>query len=259
MEDCRHMLRAELSERQIIQDDYSQSDFARELELSPSALSRVLSGKRMVSQKLAEVVTSNIQGWTEFQKNLFVLYAKRDSSKTKELQEIAENEILLAKGQNQAIPSRAIEKVKYVTDITNFAVLEALTLNNTPLEKMAGYLGISQIALDVCMERLSRAGLIKKSHGRWLPTSGKAISNTPSKILRKTHTSSIHHTLKSLASSRHIMARSEVINIDPEQFEAARELYRKLIDRIMHMTTDNEKNDCVLHVNINLFKAPKIT
>lgn len=224
--------------------------------MSKSYLSRVLSGKVKVSKKLAHKIIAHTPSWTESDRSVFLLLSKKDNaSSEKELVEI-DTEIEKELEKESCIPDREVELLKHITDIKHFAILEAISLRKLDQNNLANFLGMSPIALSACLDRLVHNGLAKQDdNGRWhRVTSGSAKAfKRPSRIIRKTHTSSIEHAQKAIYTKKHILSRSEVVNIGPDQIEEVRKVCRRMIDEICHLAEDDPKNDSVIHLNLNLF------
>lgn len=77
--DYRSILKEQLQSRQELNSSYSLRAFAKKLELSPSKLSEVISGKKRLSSKRAEDVVNKLE-LSDNERELFVLSAQIESS-----------------------------------------------------------------------------------------------------------------------------------------------------------------------------------
>lgn len=80
--DYREILRNQLQRRQEVNSKYSLRAFALRLEISPSKISEILSGKKRLSVDRAEVIANKL-GLSPQEKELFVLSAQLETASKK--------------------------------------------------------------------------------------------------------------------------------------------------------------------------------
>lgn len=253
----RHILREALVERCRENPQYSLRAFARDLELAPSQLSRVLNGRQNISVNSAKFIADKIFK-DEIKKEQFLnlveySVAKKQSHKNRALQKIEESS-----SQDQVLKLQ-LEHMKFVADWYHLAILELLTLTEVPQKPntYANYLGITEIEVKDALERMHTIGVIKKQKDKWVATA--PIVNTPTgipnKSLREHHRQLITKAIESI----------ETQNIDERYLRGKtmampKRNYTKLVGLIEDFMSDvsktlksTAKKDSIYQLNVQLF------
>lgn len=138
-DNCRALLKRELQDRCQKNPQYSLRAFARSLGMESSYLSKILSGKRNITQttlkKLAAKLSFNEDSVKAFQK---------------------------LQGQKDGYQSISADQIIILSEWQHFAILEVLV--NKPeanAKKLAYHLGINELLVKDSIERLSRVGYIQ--------------------------------------------------------------------------------------------------
>jgi uncharacterized protein (TIGR02147 family) len=148
-------LRSQLLEAQQKNSAFSLRAFASKLQMSPSALSEILNGKRRVSQQLAEKTLILMGTEPSELAKILRLFEKRDLS-------ISEDK---ANGSYLELKS---DQFQLIAQWYHFAILslaETKGFKATPLW-IAKRLGIKVIEAEQALERLNRLGFIQWSRSQ---------------------------------------------------------------------------------------------
>jgi uncharacterized protein (TIGR02147 family) len=168
------VLRQELQKRKRVNGHYSLRAFARNLGLSSSFLSKVIAGKRSVSQETFYKITSRLNLSQNHTEALF----NQSSIKVT----TPDFEIIKA------------DHFRLISDWHHYAILECATLTDfEPSARwIANRLSISEERAKTGLERLTRLGLLK------IDKNGQVIS-----VAQEHYTSGILQTVPSTAHTEH--------------------------------------------------------
>jgi uncharacterized protein (TIGR02147 family) len=168
---------------------YSMRAFARDIGISPSRLSEVMSGKERISEKSGIIVADNL----------------KLKAKTKEywlnlvLAEIGGTELVRKTAQARLEDLRKVQSYKFIQNeqlemISGWqhgALLEMLDLDDVPHDasEFAKRLDITTSQCEDSLRRLENLKFIKKDKDRWVTTFDLAVSmaDVPSMAVRKFH------------------------------------------------------------------------
>jgi uncharacterized protein (TIGR02147 family) len=186
-QDCRYYLQNELMERVKRRPHYSLRAFARDLEVSPAALSGFLNGQIQLSAPRISEISKKIK-LTSVHTAHWLDLIEAHSGKT-------------AKSKREAqlrIQQRTIKSKKYI-DPDSFELIsrwEALALlellgfeKKFSAEEMASYLGLKKTQLASLLKTLLRLNLISWETDRWRPQDEDSFVGTdvPSEAIRHFH------------------------------------------------------------------------
>jgi uncharacterized protein (TIGR02147 family) len=182
----RTYLSEELSRRMKSNPRYSQRAFARQLGMSPGELSEVLKGKRKLSLKSALRVARVMSLGPLETKHLLLL------TQIEKSRELGEDSPLPLLDEPPLAPRRlSMDIYHIVSDWFCFAILNLADCEGFNEEPawIARRLGISQHQAELALERLERAGLMKRENGKIVATPDYVISPTdiPSEAIRSSH------------------------------------------------------------------------
>lgn len=158
--DYREYLRTVLRERMAKNPNYSLRAFARQVDISPSHLSRVLNGEKTLSAQAALKISAALRLSEEETHDLLLLV---QASQTPELQPEKIGRRLMRKAQAALKRSLDLEVFRIISD---WFVLPILQFIKTPTFKndipwIARRFGIPASDVRTALERLANAGLIK--------------------------------------------------------------------------------------------------
>ena len=249
------LLKKELSERSANNKGYSLRAFARDLEIEPAQLSRVLKGKQNISVQSAQGIARKIFS-TKKEQELFVALVALSLAKKPKQAEAAMNEV---KKNSQASKVLELSWIDVISDWYHVAIMDLLTLPRGPRSTpdLAKYLGITLHETSFALERLSELGLIRMERGAWRKTEMelRTPGGTPSAAIRRYHKQMLGKALESVDSQgineRLLFGRTMTINKrDLPQLEA---LTQEYLDLVRELSQDTRNCDSLYQINVQAF------
>lgn len=226
---------------------FSLRAFARRLELSPSALSEILKGKRRVSKKLAGRVVDNLGLPRAESDRLLSLFPER-SIKNRERTAYQSPLVELSRDQYQLI-----------AEWYHFAILSLAKLPSAKLSAswVSKRLNITIENAEAALERLERLSLLKRDSTGNLAPSGMDYStpdNVQENSLRKAHLTNFDLARQSLerdpVTTRDFTATT--MAIDTSRLPAAKKMIREFHDQLAAYLECSPKSE-VYKICIQLF------
>lgn len=238
--DYRQWLMSQLESRRLKIPSYSLRSFAQKIGISPASLSQVISGKRPLSKKMAQLIAGRLC---------------LSPAETHRLIQSA----LLEKFQNLSHPSLAnsefksgdfqleMDTFRSISDWHHYAVLNLLELPDSKSDPawFAARLGIPLLEARQAIQRLERLGLLTKQ-GRKLRRVRKSLS-TPAGVsdiaIRKYHFQILNKAEKAL--DKDAVAERDfgaiTLAIDPDRIPEARKLIAKFRRQIASVLAGKSK------------------
>jgi uncharacterized protein (TIGR02147 family) len=203
-----------LREKKAKNASFSLRAYARQLGISPTQLSMVISGKRPLTAKVALKLADHLQlSPYEKERLLTEVHATRVSA-----------------------PRRTIldeDQFRAIAEWYHFAILSLSQLEDAKSDPkwIARRLNIDSLTARDAFERLKRLGLIEESRGKFRQTTHpiRTTNDVPSAAIRKHHKQNLHlaaEKLDSVEVDRREYA-SLTIAIDPERLPRAKEMIRR--------------------------------
>jgi len=254
------LLKNELLQRQRKNPSYSLRSFARDLKVSQSFLSQVLSFKRKLGDEKAIIIADKLK-FKSVQKRLFLSLIRRDLSKSSQSQEILNSEIvdLLKKSPKFAVLSE--DTFNIVADWHYFAILELTAIKNfkSNVEWVARRLNIPVSVAQTAVERLLRVGLLESHNGCWRKVERDYIfENVPSHAIRRHHRQTLD--LAHLALQQQRLSEREFFTIsmpmDPKYVAKAKEAISEFSKKLMSEMQESEPKS-VYKLAIQFFRLDK--
>ena len=186
-QDPRYYLQHELSERLKRRKLYSLRAFARDLEVSPAALSGFLSGQTSFSNSRILDFSIKIKLSKE-QTEHWVNLNEYKAAKSVSAKKVASLKIQAQIKQSKKFID--LDSFTLIAQWEAFALLELFGFEKSFTKKqLSSYLGLSLKKLDSLTQTLLRLNLIYWSIDRWRPTEEDSFVGleVPSKALRRLH------------------------------------------------------------------------
>ncbi len=210
--DSRHYLKFEFEARKKRRPHYSLRAFARDLDLSPSALSEYLNGKLTFSEERVLQVCKKIQLKT-IQKEHWLDLIKMESSSSKADREVAAAKVRARSSQEKG--TIALDLFQVVSDWYHFALLELIDVNPEYQDHKAASkaLGINVKTVKESWERLIQVGLAEKQDGIYKASTLATFAgeDVPSAALRNFHAGLISKAL--IAQEEQPIDKKEFVSI----------------------------------------------
>lgn len=239
MDTLRQLLCSELLERKKNNPQYSLRSFSKNLNLSPSLLSMVLSGKRKLSQEKLLTVAQKI-GLSPLQ-TLDLLTPEKITAEDKSKKFIKENQFqFISKWQHYAIMS--------LSNVKN---------HKADTRWISKHLGINEIEARECLNRLESLGLIKIQNGKIIECFQKTTTSEdiPSEAVRNFHKGILDKAKKSLdevtVENREIA--SIVLSFNKEDLKKAKNEIRHFQEFFANKFESKKKADDVYAISVQLF------
>ncbi len=229
--ELRERLQTELVDRCKRNPRYSLRSFARFLSIEPSALSKILKGKRRISEATHERLNQRL-GWKP------------------EIQ-----------GEYRDI---SLDFFEAISNWYHFAILELTSLKTFKSDSrwVAAKLGITSIEVDRAIETLQRIGFLKiDRRGNWKDVSGSVttIKNAfTHAAFRKLQTQILNQALNALESIPLELREQSAMTmaIDSRKLDAAKERIKDFRRSLCAFLQSGER-DSVYQLSISMFPVSK--
>ena len=212
--DYRLSLKQNLEERKMRNSSYSLRSFARDLDISITALSQVLSKKRDFSLINLKKV-SNKLCWSPLQEDQAKKSIKKNATKS------LENEKILTLSEDMF----SLLSEWYYIALLNLT--KQTDCSNQP-SCLGKKLGVPTELIKSALERLKRLNLIKVKNNKLIRTSEpiRTTLDISSTAIRKYHIQNLNlaqHALENVPVEKREVS-SITMNIDPDQMEQAKKM-----------------------------------
>lgn len=240
------LLNSVFERRRIKNSKYSLRAFARDLGISPSALSLILSDKRKISSRQA----------------LQILDSLKVTDPDLHLKLVRSTLLSSQENANPTYSELDLERFSIIRDWYHFAILAAIDIDPAISEDdLAKKLDVKVDLIKESLKRLEAVGLLERIADGWRsrePRQTTAPTETPSADLRECHRQCIEKALESLQSDpldvRHMTGTT--MSFNPEKFELAKQAIMEFHRKILQLVDDGEATT-VYRLNVQLFPLVK--
>ncbi|MGK5081763.1 DUF4423 domain-containing protein [Bdellovibrionota bacterium FG-1] len=223
----RLLLQRELERRCKANPRYSLRAFAKALELSPTILSLVLSGKRPLSRQAAHRIADRLSLRSD------ECLALLDWANTKPLRRALAPPPSSSPLNETSVYQMSLDSFALISDWYHYAILSLLEIPGAQFEAswIARHLGISHIEATAAMERLQRMEIVDQVDGRWKQATApiRIGNNVPTAATKKFQKQLMLKAIESIENEpeENRDFSSMTFAIDPAQIPYAREEIRK--------------------------------
>ncbi len=197
-QDYRSILRGEYETRCERNPRYSLRAFARDLSVSPSRLSEVLSGRYGFSREAAAEIGKRL-GWSADEVASFCDLVDSEHARSRKKRSEARSRVDVSSRKYQQL---SLDSFQVISDWYHYAILELTLVHDFKSDPkwIARRLGIDPLVADGAIERLKRLDLLEEKGGRLRATDGftASPSGVPSDALKKFHRQLLEKTLSSI-------------------------------------------------------------
>ncbi len=244
----KQLLVKELKKRQKKNPKYSLRSFARDLKISPSMISRFISGDREPSPESLVQILELID---------------IDSSLKKQLLDSLHKNIKLNIPQDEDYQELSSAQIEKLNHWLYFALLELFRSNNrkfTPL-KIAKSLNQPTHEIESKIQTLIAMGLLKKTESSYKTVNSKQTAKTSRKTLDQIHSGYIDQAKNSMVHSKEEERNisGTTILISPHRLTEAYErikTFRRSLASYLEIK-DAEKEEKLYRIQIALFPLEK--
>jgi uncharacterized protein (TIGR02147 family) len=238
MDELKEILSCTYQKRSSLNTQYSKNAFARDLGISPTALSQFLSGKRTFSNRNLNKIVTSLCLPTDY-----VQHLKNDSLSDSPAFELK------------------MDVFSAISNWYHFAILNLTEIEIiTSTFQIARRLGIAEDLATKGTKRLIKLGLLKKEKGVFSRTHKKLDAGTdfPSEALRKHNREKMELAIESLQSvpltERDIS--SLTVTFDPNNIDVVKKEIRTFKKRISKICNSQSASE-VYSLNIQFYPISK--
>jgi uncharacterized protein (TIGR02147 family) len=257
--DYREQLKQELEARTLRNPKYSLRAFARDLGLSPSRLSHVLSGHFGLSKIAAETVAQKL-GLSNDEQRYFCDLVESAHARSPVKKKLAKQRV---KARLTAVTPMSADAFAAVSAWYHFAIMECLDLPPSELsvESIAKSLDIKAEQVKTALERLVRLGLVKKE-GRNFKKTKLLFANPegiPSESVKRFHEQMLEKAVVALrvypVEKRDFS--NLVVSVAQSDLPELKRRIKSFRQEIDDLLTTTSKKDSVYNLSIQLFPLTK--
>jgi uncharacterized protein (TIGR02147 family) len=258
----RDILKIELADRIALNPAYSLRAMAKQVKLSPSMLSALLTGKKYISAERAFSIAKALK-FDKKKNEYFVTLVQLETVKSEELKNSLIEKLLVLAPQDKS-RTLDLDVFRVISDWYHLSMLELTHVDDFSLNPAtaAQALGISKMEAEVAIERLLRLELLEKdSKGRL----GKAenlilaTSPIPNQALRKYHEQMLKKASESLETQTpdQKFVGSETFAFDEKHLKKATEIIEECFTKIINLAGSKKNKKQVYHLGIQMFRLTK--
>lgn len=241
------ILALKLESRQLNNSGYSLRAFARDLDISPSMLSSIISGKRKISKNLALELSKKLKLEGEEKEKFLIQYKLNEAFVTKKSYRI------LSENEYKKISSWHCYAILNLIKCDDF-------VSNSSL--IASRLGLSLEEVDKALYDLEDVGVIQiSSEGEITRSVGQVTStqNIPSISLRDSHKSSLDLAREKIDVVPVDKRSYQMVTmaIDPTKIPIAHDMIDKFLEGLSEIMEGGSKTE-VYRFNCQLFPLTKL-
>ncbi len=230
--DFRIYIQDEFIQKCKLNPKFSLRAFAQKLQIDPSTLSQVLSGRRPITKKrflyLSERFSLTPQEHERFLKRITDLKRKKN--------------ILLPDNEENNYRDLTIDTFAIISDWYHFAVLELMEIKGFRQEPrwIAQTLGIRVNEVKIAIERLKRVGILQESkNGKWTNNSSQFTST-----IGNDFTNRALKKLQKQILTKALEALEEVPLEDRDQSGMLMAIHKRQLPEIKKLIKDFRRNLC---------------
>jgi uncharacterized protein (TIGR02147 family) len=256
-ESYRLFLREEWAERAKNNSRYSLRAFARQIGVSPTTLSHVISGKKNLSLDTALEVASRL-GLNAQETEYFELLVQIEAAKTPELR-ARYQERLRTLNPTRKTTDLTTEFFKLISDWHHYGILmltEVTGFEFTP-KNVARRIGISAVEAKIAIDRLYQLELLEDTKTGPRRSRGDLMiaSQVPNTALRKYHRQLLERAIQSLETQtpQEKLVGSEVLAVSKQDLPAVEELMEEFFSKVIALSKKPKKKTDVYHLGVQFF------
>jgi uncharacterized protein (TIGR02147 family) len=258
-ENYRTYLKSVLAERIASNPLYSLRAMAKTFELSPSQLSRVLSGEKNLSYPAA-IRCGQKLGLNESEADYFSLLVQYELTKDPQARNAIARK-LAEMNDSRQFDNLELDEFRAISEWYHLPILEMTRLRPFVFSagNIARRLGISTWEAQAAIDRLQRIGLLERAQDgsyRKLKRNPLISSDSANQGLRSFHKQMLEKAIQSIESQtpQEKFIGSETFSIDPSRLEDAKKLIEKCFSQVSKLFAKDESRTEAYHMGIQLFR-----
>jgi uncharacterized protein (TIGR02147 family) len=197
----RNILKESFANRCKRNPRYSLRAFAKDLSISPGRLSNILNEKAGLSPQTALHITNKL-GLSVEEKEFFLSSVDALDSRSKAKRSVAEKRFAALKREHKKYLQLHEDQFAVISDWYHFAIVDLIETKGFKSDSkwMAKRLGISNIEVDLALQRLINIGLIQLKDKKYTATNNppSANNNVPSRAVKNFHQQILNKAIESI-------------------------------------------------------------
>ena len=253
------LIRLKLQESMRINPRYSLRAFAKKLGITPGGLSQILARKKRLSLSRAHEVAQRLE-LSEIEKEHFLLLVQLETAKSTQSKALIYEKIKLNTPSGAPAFNLSLEHFRMISDWYGLAILEMIThfAGNWPAVKIAEFLTIPKVDVEVMLERLVRLELIEKTKTGYARCCDRLLvhSATHSEAIRNYYHGVYARADQSVdtQTAQEKVAGAEVFAFDPSQLEEVKKMNDAFLDSLLKLARQGKQRTEIYQVVTNIFR-----
>ena len=253
--DYRDILRHELSRRVRQNPNYSQGAFARDISLTPSRLSEVLSGKQGISVPVAMAIGKSLR-LTEEENDFFGDLVASQHGRSRLARESAKLRLGRYRHQNSLSTKEAFAK-ELLSKWYYLAILQLVKVKGfvlTPVS-VARILRMEIEESERALSRLSSLGVLNHEGDTYsvsLAQNG-AVGSLCDEVLQRFHSQMMDISLRHPDRQSQKQVADYVIALDSKKLAELKSLLTDSVDYVVSKAEESDSKDSVYGLSVSLF------
>jgi uncharacterized protein (TIGR02147 family) len=239
-------IRSHFAQLQRKNPAFSLRAFALKLDISPSALSEIMAGKRKISKKMALKLLDRMYLDPKEAEEIKILFDGKASPETIE----NDSKVLLQKyKKNINFLKLTSDQFNVISEWQHFALLSLMETVEfqSDIDWMAQRLSISVPEVQKTLQRLIDLNLVAKKYNRYTPTNESLITSddVSNQAVRKSHYEDLKLAEKTLdhcpVELRDFTAVT--VAVDKSKIQEAKRMIREFQDSLTQFLEDGKKDE----------------
>ena len=255
--DYRFFLMQELETRKGKNKSYSLRAFSRNIGVTPSFMSQILNGKRVLSLKSAATLVQKM-GWSQKRKQLFLSLLHMHTASNPESKLFLEQQ---AKDFSDLDFFELKEdQFALISQWYHFAIVELISLSEFKMDPhwISRRLNIDILLATEALERLIRVGLLRVDHeGKVFRSQAfHRIKDIPSQAIRQFHRSHLHGALAALENQSFDTRdfSGTTLAVPLEKLSEIKVLIKDFRERLNRYCSEADKPNSIYQLSIQFFR-----
>lgn len=240
-------IRSHFAQLQRKNPAFSLRAFALKLDISPSALSEIMAGKRKISKKMAIKLLDRMYLDPQEAEEIKQLFDGRTAQANATE---ADSKVLLQKyKKNINFLKLSSDQFNVISEWQHFAMLSLMETVDyvSDIEWMAQRLSISVNEAQKTLQRLIDLNLVIKKYNRYIPTNESLISSddVANQAVRKSHYEDLKLAEKVLDQCPVELRDFTAVTVaaDKSKIQEAKQMIREFQDRLTQFLEDGKKEE----------------
>jgi uncharacterized protein (TIGR02147 family) len=238
-------IRSHFAQLQRKNPAFSLRAFALKLDISPSALSEIMAGKRKISKKMAVKLLDRMYLDPKESEEIKQLFDGKANAQAEE----TDKSVLNKYKKNINFLKLSSDQFNVISEWQHFALLSLMETKDfqSDVEWIAQRLSISVPEVQKTLQRLIDLNLVTKKYNRYMPTNESLITSddVANQAVRKSHYEDLKFAEKVLDHCPVELRDFTAVTVaaDKNKIAEAKQMIREFQDRLTQFLEDGEKSE----------------